>query len=416
MKVAFIVTEFPSLSQTFVLNQITGLIDLGHEVDIFANRPGNESKIHEDVRQYNLLDRTCYHRKIYESMPKSKLARAFKALRWLTKYIWEKPLPILRSLNVFKCGRDAASLRLLYQIIPFLDKGPYDIIQCHFGPCGNLGVFLKDLGAITGKVVTAFHGYDLSSYVKVKGNRIYEKLFEKGDLFLPISSRWRQELIKLGCKEEKIVVHRMGIDVSRVSFSPCIAQKDSTIRILTVARLVEKKGVEYGIQAVAKILRHYPSIEYKIAGDGPLKNDLSDLIDRLNVTKNVKLLGWKAQHEISELMSHAHIVLAPSVTGKDGDQEGIPVVLMEALARGIPVISTYHSGIPELVQDGETGFLAHERDTDGLAAKLEHLIKHPDLRKEMGLKGQEHVRRNHDINMLNEQLVEIYRRVLISPR
>lgn len=409
MKVAFIVPEFPSLSQTFVLNQITGLIDRGIEVDIFANVARGGSKIHEDVRKYNLLDRTCYHRKI---IPKNKFFRLMKGVNYVVKYIPERAIPVLKSLNIFKYGRKAASFNLLFQIIPFLDKGPYDIIHCHFGPCGNLGVLLKEVGAIRGKVITAFHGYDLSSYIEKNGNRIYEKVFEKGDLFLPISRRWKGELIKLGCRKEKILVHRMGIDVGRFGFLQRKVRKDGKISILTVARLVEKKGVRYGIQAVAKVLKHYPHLEYRIAGDGPLKKDLIGLINKLNINKNVELLGWKEQPEISDLMSHADILLAPSITSKNGDQEGIPVVLMEALAQGLPVISTQHSGIPELVQNEKSGFLVPEHDIQALADKIEYLIEHPERWPDIGREGRKYVEKNFDINKLNDRLVQLYQLLL----
>ena len=412
MKVAFIVTEFPSLSQTFVLNQITGLMDRGIEVDIFANVARGGSKIHEDVKRYNLLDRTCYHGKIYQGMPTNKLPRAIKAPRYVLKYILKNPLTILRSLNIFKYGRKAASFNLLFQIIPFLNKGPYDIVHCHFGPCGNLAVLLKDVGAISGKLVTTFHGYDLSKYIKSKGNSIYEKLFEKGDLLLPISRRWKEELIKLGCRKEKILVHRMGIDVGRFAFSQRKGRKNGKVNILTVARLVEKKGVRYGIQAVAKALKHYPDIEYRIAGDGPLKKDLIGLINKLSISKNVKLLGWKEQAEISDLMRDADILLAPSVTSKNGDQEGIPVVLMEALAQGLPVISTQHSGIPELVQNEKSGFIVPEHDIQALTDKLEYLIEHPEKWLDMGREGRKYVEKNFDINKLNDRLVQLYQLLL----
>lgn len=155
----------------------------------------------------------------------------------------------------------------------------------------------------------------------------------------------------------------MGIDTKKFLFSPRKLRFDGKIHLLTVARLVEKKGIQYSIQAVAKVVKKYPQIEYKIAGDGPLKSDMESLIDGLKVNGNVKLLGGKQQGEIIELMKDADIFLAPSVTSNDGDQEGIPVAIMEALAQGLPVISTYHSGIPELVQDGISGFLVPERDT-----------------------------------------------------
>lgn len=414
MKVAFIVPEFPSLSQTFVLNQITGLMDRGIEVDIFANVAQGGSKIHEDVKRYNLLDRTCYHGKIYQGMPTNKLPRAIKAMRYVLKYILKNPLAILRSLNIFKYGRKAASFNLLFQIIPFLNKGPYDIFYCHFGPCGNLAVLLKELGAISGKIITAFHGYDLSTYLKRKETHVYERLFKKGDLFLPISRRWQEKLIELGCKQDKIVVHRMGINVNKfASFRRTIRNNGKT-DILTVARLVEKKGVSYAIKAVAEVLKQYPGIQYRIAGDGPMKKNLIDLIERLGVRENVHLLGWKKQSEILKLMSCSDILLAPSVTSKDGDQEGIPVALMEAMAMGLPVVSTHHSGIPELIENGVSGFLVPERNVDALFHKLKYLVKYPHLWPELGRRGRNYVQKHYDINKLNDRLVKIYRGALTS--
>jgi colanic acid/amylovoran/stewartan biosynthesis glycosyltransferase WcaL/AmsK/CpsK len=103
--------------------------------------------------------------------------------------------------------------------------------------------------------------------------------------------------------------------------------------------------------------------------------------------------------------------LAPSVTGCDGNQEGIPVVLMEALAQGIPVVTTQHSGIPELVRDGESGFLVTERDADALAEKLTYLVEHPETWSRMGIKGRSHVEQHYNIDKLNDRLVEIFKQV-----
>ena len=412
MKIAFIFISGHGGGQTFILNQITGLIDLGHEVDIFARKVGDNSKIHEDVLKYNLLERTCYYRPILQRLPVNRVSHITECLGCLAKYLPKYPSTVLKSLNIFQYGRIAASFDLLFKIIPFINKGPYDIIHCHFGPNGNLGALLKDIGAIAGKVITSFHGFDLTSYTKRRGNRIYEKLFNIGDLFLPISNRWKEKLIKLGCPPERTFVHRMGIDVRKFAFAQDKNRKKGRISILTVARLVEKKGVEYGIQSLAKLIRSFPNVEYNIAGDGPLKKNLNDLITNLEISSNVKLLGWKTQDEISCLMDQADILLAPSVTGKDGDQEGIPVVLMEAMARGLPVISTFHSGIPELIINGETGLLVHERDIEALSKKLEYLIVQPELKEQMRRKGRKYVEDNYDINKLNVSLVEIYERLL----
>ena len=123
-------------------------------------------------------------------------------------------------------------------------------------------------------------------------------------------------------------------------------------------------------------------------------------------------MGWKDQHEVIEILNEASIMLAPSITSKDGDREGIPVGLMEAMAVGLPVVSTYHSGIPELVKDGISGFLVPERDVDALAQKLGYLIENPDKWAEMGLAGREYVENFYDINKLNDQLVDTYQNLL----
>ncbi len=413
MKVAFIVTEFPSLSQTFILNQITGLLDRGHDVTIYARIHRDYPVMHADVEKYHLLDRTFYYNS-RQKISASKVLRLLKTMFLIITNFHKKPIPLLKSLHVLKFAKKATSPYSLPEVATLLSRDihSYDIVHCHFGPNGNLGALLKDIGGIKGKCITAFHGYDVSTYINEKGDNIYESLFKAGDFFLPISERWKEKLIKLGCEKQRIAVHRMGVDTSRFAFTPRKPGENGKVHILTVARLVEKKGVQYGIRAVAKVLKKYPHVEYRIAGDGPLRSELQSLINALNIDGHVRLLGWKPQEEIVELMRNAHILLAPSVTSKSGDQEGIPVVLMEALSQGLPVLSTQHSGIPELVRDGEFGFLVPERDVNALAEKLEYFIEHPEIWPEMGRAGRDYVARYYDISKLNDQLIQLYQRLL----
>ncbi|MBI5679172.1 MAG: glycosyltransferase [Planctomycetes bacterium] len=407
MKIAFFLNRFPMLSQTFVLNQITGLIDRGHEVDIYAIRPENDTKMHADVTKYNLLNRTHYFRDI----PSNKLLRAVTVVSLLIKNYYRKPTSLLKFLRFSSYGKISV-VKILCAIDAFPAKGVYDIIQCHFGPNGTLAVILRNIGVIEGKIVTTFHGYDISSYIKKNGDDVYKNLFGEGDIFLPISERWKNTLIELGCDERKIFVHRMGIDTSKFLFSPRNHHDNGKVRLLTICRLVEKKGVRYAVRAVAKILGRYPNLEYKIAGDGPLKIQLEDLIKELNIQDNVKILGWKNQEEIVELLKDTDILIAPSITGTDGEQEGIPVALMEALAQGLPVLSTQHSGIPELIRDGESGFLVREGDVDALAERLEFFLVHPEIWSKMGRAGREHVEKYYNIDTLNDRLAGLYQELL----
>jgi colanic acid/amylovoran biosynthesis glycosyltransferase len=249
----------------------------------------------------------------------------------------------------------------------------------------------------------------LTKSVEQFGRDYYKRLFAIGNLFLPISNRWKDRLIDLGCPKEKIEVHRMGIDLNKFYPSSRRFRKGRRLKILTVGRLVEKKGIEYGIRAVREAMNAYPEIEYTIVGDGPLKESLAVVIKKLSLGRSVRMVGWKSHNEVKRLMMASDLLLCPSVTSSDGDQEGLPVVLMEAMACGLPVISTFHSGIPELVDDSKTGFLVPERSAGEIAEKIRLLVNNPDIMKVSGAKAREHVKKFYDIEMLNRRLANLYK-------
>jgi colanic acid/amylovoran biosynthesis glycosyltransferase len=409
MKIAFVVNQFPCLSETFVLRQITGLFDRGHEVDVFAYGAGQDPVRHGAVEKYGLLSRTSYLN--HCACSHSAAIRVVKRFGLFVTHFHKDPWAVLKALNVRRFGKGALLLQLFCQIAPFLTKGPYDVIHCQFGNLGQLGLLLKDTGVFAGKLVTSFRGYDASSYVKAHGNHVYDDLFKRCDLFLCVSSHIRDRLIRLGCDEQKIIVHRSGVTTKKSFFPPRSVDSGGKLKILTVARLEEKKGVEYGIRAVAHVLNKNPRIEYKIAGDGPMREQLRCLIDELNVGDHVALVGWRSEAEIVKLFQTSDILLAPSITATSQDQEGIPGAIIEACAHGLPVIATAHAGIPEVIEDGRSGFLVPERDAEALAERLDLLTNRPELRLSMGRIGRQFVEANYDIEKLNDRLVEIYESV-----
>jgi colanic acid/amylovoran biosynthesis glycosyltransferase len=213
----------------------------------------------------------------------------------------------------------------------------------------------------------------------------------------------------------KILVHGSGIDLSKFAFKPRSLAANDQIRLVTTGRLEEKKGIEYSIQAVAEVVKQHPHLEYNIIGDGSLKSSLQELINRLGVSQNVKLVGWKQQAEIIEILDRSHLFLAPCVTAADGNQDAPVNTLKEAMAMGLPVISTYHGGIPELVEDGVSGFLAPERDKEAIAIKLLYLIEHPEIWEQMGMAGRRQVEAKYDMETLNDELNQIYHNLLDLP-
>ena len=413
MRIAFFVDRFPCLSETFILNQITGLIDRGHQVDIYCDRSGNIEQMHPEVEKYRLLQCTYNSR-----VPINNILHYLKGICLFLFNFPQAPFTLINSVKARSkksvYGDIAIGLKPLYLTLPLLKQPSYDLIHCHYGRNGLKAILLKDLGIIDGKIVTAFHGYDISFYLKMYGEDVYNYLFQRGDLFQPISHLWAKKLIALGCNLDKIVVHHMGIDSNKFTLTPIKDTNPESINLVSIARLVEKKGLCYGIDAVARLLNKCPQLklQYYIIGDGVLRTALQQQIDRLKLTKQVKLLGWKTQQQVQTIIDQADIVIAPSITSSTGDCEGIPISLMETMAQAIPVISTYHSGIPELVEDGVTGYLVPEKDVPALTDKLEQLINNPSLRRKMGLAGRTKVLNDYNIELLCDRLVEIYRHLI----
>ncbi len=404
-KIAIIAGAFPTLAETFILNQITGLLDLGCEVEIFARYNPREEKIHSDVEKYRLMERAHYF-----NIPHNRIIFVLKAFCLLFFCFLKSPVKIWRLLRTSLHRKSSTLLRLIYVTVPFLKK-KFDIVHCHFGENGILSIHLKKMH-VTDAVLTVFHGLDMSTFISTYGADVYKDLFLEGDLFLPISDHWKQKLIALNCDEKKIHVHHMGIELEKFKYSERKISPEEPVKLLTVGRLVEKKGHEYLIKAVAKTLEKGKNILCMIAGDGPLREKLESIVSELGIGDNVQFLGAVKHEEVLELFQQAHIFVLPSVTASDGDQEGIPVVLMEAQAVGLPVISTYHSGIPELVMDGKSGFLVPERDVDSLAEKLDYLLEHPGIWPKMGTCGRKRVEEEFNVKKLNNQLLKIYRSLL----
>ena len=247
-------------------------------------------------------------------------------------------------------------------------------VVCHFGPQATLGMTIAL--SIDRPAVTIFHGHDISRLIR---DRVwverYRAVARLGMQALCISQAGRQKLLDIGWPASQIAVIHLGVDTRRFTFAPPAERWPARPwRILMVSRLVEKKGVDVALEAMRRLRDRGCDVELRIIGDGPERTRIETLIRQWQLT-NVSLLGALEHTLTLHEFTRAHLYIQPSVTAASGDQEGIPVTLMEAMASGVPVVSTRHSGIPELVIDGQTGLLTDERDADGLAAAIERLTR-----------------------------------------
>ena len=410
MKILFIVNNFPLLSETFILNQITGLIDRGCDVDILANFKGGCQKVHENILKYDLLSRTIYYDDISQKIPESKFKRILGGADIFFGSLIESNLKTkLKAVNFFKLGRHAISLKPLYRMSAFSRRKPYDIAHCHFGPNGRLGLYLRDIGVVKGKVIVSFHGYDIGLYTRTHGIEAYGELFEKCDMITANSNFTINELKALGCKADKIVKIPMGLNTEKFRFQEKRLAPGENMNLLTVARLVEKKGIDFTIRALAEVVKKHQNIKYFIAGDGPLRGYLHELAVSLGLGNNIIFIGWQTDSDIVNLFSKCHVFILTSITTPRGDHEGQGLVLQEAQASGLPVICTRHNGFPESIVDGKSGFLVPEKDVNSISQKLLYLIENSDKWPEMGNAGRRHVRDHFDIDKLNDQLLRTYK-------
>ncbi|MFK7997718.1 MAG: glycosyltransferase [Granulosicoccus sp.] len=417
MKITFYVSAFPILSETFILSQVTGLIDRGHDIQIVAQRIENQSVTHPDVLKYKLMARTTCCGDAYANMPKNKLARAIQAFGLFFRAGVVPRSLLMRTLNVARYGKDALTLNLFYRVFyEYRERPDTEVAFCHFGHNGESFARVIDVGGSSAKLVTVFHGQDLSRDLQLKHESLYAFLFKRGHLFLPVSGHWMQTLLDMGCPKDKTSVHHMGVEPSYYAApepAPTALQhKNTETTLLTVARFVEKKGLTYAIDGFSQIAEEFQSVRYCIIGDGPLSEALQQQINNLNLQERITLVPPKNRIEIRQALADSHIFLLPSVTASDGDMEGIPVVLMEAMASGLPVISTRHSGIPELVDSEKTGFLHEERDAQGIADSLRRLLTDQQLSDTIGKAAQEKIVSDYNLDVLNINLEKHFSSVL----
>ncbi|WP_304414339.1 glycosyltransferase [Brevibacillus aydinogluensis] len=209
---------------------------------------------------------------------------------------------------------------------------------------------------------------------------------------------------------------RSGIDLGKFPLQPPQPVVDGAFRLLSVGRLTEKKGMDTLIKAFARIRRKYPRATLTIVGDGEEKQKLRRLIKRHRLQHAVTLRGAQPHHEVGRELANCHVFVLACKTAKNGNQEGIPNVLMEAMAVGRPVISTYHAGIPELVKHGKTGYLVPERSVAKLAKMIKRVLKEQDRWPDVVIRAREQVERRHDIEKQRAKLEDLYLRVLKKQR
>jgi len=319
---------------------------------------------------------------------KSNFARRF----WL-KYVRKEPPIVYRG--------EYGTLEKI------LTRRRCDLLHVYFGHTGvHLLPFLQRWEKPS---VVSFHGMDVQPREDQPGylDKLRE-LLQTVPLVLARSDSLAERLQDLGCPESKIRLNRTGIPMDAYPLADRPFPADGRWRIVQACRLVEKKGLDISLRAFAKFAERFPEATYELAGEGPLLEETRALAGELGIGDRVHFHGFLDQTSLCELYHRSHLFLHPSRITSDQNQEGVPNSMLEAMATGLPVVATFHGGIPEAVEAGAAGLLYPENDWQGILSGLNELADHPDRWQAIGAEAARQVRDRYEHGAQIDRLETFY--------
>ncbi|HEV3118861.1 MAG TPA: glycosyltransferase [Gemmataceae bacterium] len=348
-------------------------------------------------------------------------------------------LPLLRRawFRLSRNGMPASWQQFLYGISR---KNRARALHAHFGDSAFDMLPVRQKLQIP--LITSFYGADISMLAQSPVWRDkYARLFEEGSCFLAEGPFMKQAVEDLGCPAEKVVVQHLGVDVAGIPFVPrkpgrqervavevagkslwvpADTKRPDAVRILVAGTFREKKGIPLALEAFAHVWKKHGHVQLTLMGDATTqqrdqaeKERIFKVIDQHGCRDAVTWIGFQPYSLFRELLYAHDLFLSPSLTASDGDSEGgSPVSITEALASGMPVISTKHADIPEVVKHNVNGWLSPERDLDGLTANLLDAVTHPEMWEEMGRRGRAWIEAEYDVKNQVRRLEDLYCRVL----
>jgi colanic acid/amylovoran biosynthesis glycosyltransferase len=299
------------------------------------------------------------------------------------------------------------SPRELRALIDLLNREDAQILHIFFG---HIAVHLLPLIQVWSKPnVVSFHGADVLVDMERPAYRHATKqMLDAVTRVFVRSASLQRAVVELGCDENKIDVVRTGIPLDEFPFREREFPTDGEWRFVQASRLIEKKGLATTLHAFTAFLPHHPRARLTIAGEGPMLDELEELTRKLKIDDRVTLPGFVAPDKLREIYYGSHIFLHPSETGSDGNQEGIPNSMLEAMATGLPVFATDHGGIPEAIDNGVSGILVPERDYEALSRALLETVQDRHLLARLARNGANTVAEKFDQRKQIRRLEEIY--------
>lgn len=399
LKIAVVPRTFPEVSQTFVLDHVTGLIDRGHKPWVFADRAAGGAPLHAEVEAYSLPRRFTP----WPQPPKNRISRALAYTHAALALGPGRAIAAVRAPGNAITGRGGALLLAGAELLGFEP----DIVHAHFGNQGERMAWLAQHGLLQAPLVVSLHGFDVNRPLAQR-QFPYTQMFERAARVIVTTAFMARQAQALGCPAGKIVQLPVGIHAGMFAFAERHWRPGETLRLLTIARLVPQKGIAGAIRAVARLAAEGVHVEYTVIGNGPER----EALEKLAQGAPVQFTGALNREALREHCARAHAFLFTPRKVPEGDEEGQGLVVQEAQACGLPVLATRHGGVPEGLIENETALLAQENSDDALHAKLlELLARHADW-PAMGRAGRALVEARYTHLQHLDGLERVYAQVL----
>jgi glycosyltransferase involved in cell wall biosynthesis len=405
IRAAFLLRTLPAMP--WISDQVLGLSERGVGVSVLAERYQSGDTF--DPAQVAYRDRVRLLGQA-EGSARRALELASDAARALPF----RPADTVRMLGRGLGVRPRAGSFPLRMALAARVAGA-DVLHAHFA---NFADTVLPIRRLTGlPLVVSCYGWDVSAAPRGRPEK-YEALFRESAAVVSLSKPMNAILRDLGCPPEKMEIVHISVRGERLRRHVDEARRrqkgsppaEGALRVLAAARLVEKKGLDDALEALARLSQRGVPFIFRIVGDGPLRTDLEARAAALGLADRVVFTGRLDREAVFTEMARADVFLLPSRTDASGDQEGTPTALIEACAVSIPCVSTLHAGIPEIILDGETGLLVPERDVAGLADRLERLAGDPELRARLGRAARARMDAEFDLDSQCARLESIYQR------
>ena len=402
MRLGYLYSRYPVISQTFCDAEMLALERIGVDLEIGSIYPPLTSLRHEHISRLRAPVHYAPPQKILRIWEENAKTTG----KWPAELVNRHEQKYGRQMKAEQRARNA-----LYFAELFTRSG-VEHFHVHFANrAAHTALFLKAISGIPFSVTA--HGQD---FMKDLGNDDLLREICAAAEFVAAETDYSRDLLRQRCPDSASKIHRVynGIDLEHFPIL-LLPRANAETRIVSVGRLVTFKGFEQLIDVCAELGRRGLDFTCEIIGDGPLRENLQEKIDRLSLSSRVTLLGSLSQGGVFEKLQAGDIFALPSITDRQGASDVFPTVIMEAMSAARPVVSTRLAGIPELVVHEETGFLVRPGDTMALVEALEQLVRNPELRLRYGRAGRMRIEQHFRIEQTIRPLVELLQRTCIAP-